>query len=374
MTDMAEESTLRGAFGGRRVLVTGHTGFKGGWLALWLHRLGAKVVGVALPPRPGPSFYESVKLGSLIDDRRGDITSADEFAKAVAGVDPDFVFHLAAQAFVRQSYDTPVDTYLTNVVGTAVVLDAVRRMPSVRSIVVVTSDKCYENREWVWGYRETDHLGGADPYSSSKGCTELVASAYRRSFFANPAGAQLASVRAGNVIGGGDWGPDRLVPDIMRATLNRTPVRIRNPRSIRPWQHVLDPLFGYLLLAAKLLEDGPRFAGAWNFGPETGEIVEVETLAREIGRAWGKNGPDFTWDKQTEGPHEASILRLDSTKARTLLGWRPRLGLRDTVQLTVEWYQAFGQGKSALREISEEQIARYLNVQASTTTSKSQAG
>jgi CDP-glucose 4,6-dehydratase len=347
------------ALKGRRVLVTGHTGFKGGWLALWLRQLGAEVVGVALPPPPGPSFYECVGLKEVVDDRVGDIRSSQSFERAIAGVDAELVIHMAAQSLVRQSYVTPVDTYLTNVVGTAVVLDAARKMPSLRSAIVVTSDKCYENNEWVWGYRETDRMGGSDPYSSSKGCAELVVSAYRRSYFAQPGGPQLASVRAGNVFGGGDWAVDRLVPDIVRAVMAGAPVVIRNPRSIRPWQHVLEPLSGYLTLAARMIADGPRYAQAWNFGPDPDGVIDVETLACEIQRSWGAGGPELSLARTSQGPHEAGILKLDSTKAKTLLGWQPRLRIGEAIQVTVEWYRSYAAGNRALRALSEEQIRQY---------------
>ena len=260
------EASLSAIFRGRRVLLTGHTGFKGGWLALWLQRLGATVVGVSLPPS-SPSFHAAVGMDELIDERIGDIRAPGTFADAIGWRDFDLVIHMAAQALVRTSYEMPVDTYLTNVVGTAVVLDAARRMPSLRGVVVVTSDKCYDNREWVWGYRETDPMGGRDPYSASKGCAELVAASYRASFFSDPDGAQIATARAGNVIGGGDWAADRLIPDLMRSVQWGAPARLRNPRSIRPWQHVFEPLRGYLMLAAALLQDGARYAGGWNFGP-----------------------------------------------------------------------------------------------------------
>lgn len=350
----ASLSSLRG----RRVLLTGHTGFKGGWLALWLRQLGADVVGVAQPAPDGPGFARAVGLDALIDHRIGDIRDPDGFAAAVADVDAEIVIHMAAQALVRPSYASPVDTYLTNVVGTAVVLDAARAMPSLKAAIVVTSDKCYENNEWVWGYRETDPMGGADPYSASKGCAELVAASYRRSYFADPAGAALATVRAGNVFGGGDWSADRLIPDIVRATVAGQPVLIRNPGSIRPWQHVLEALAGYLTLAAAMLDDGPRHAGAWNFGPDADAVVDVGTLARTMATAWGPGGPRFGFGSPS-GPHEAGVLRLDSTKARSLLGWRPVLDLDAAVQLTTDWYRAHAAGGTDMRRFTIDQIDRY---------------
>jgi CDP-glucose 4,6-dehydratase len=348
-------ATLRG----RRVLITGHTGFKGGWLSLWLKLLGAEVYGVALPVLPGPSFYGAVNLSEIIDDRVGDIRSPDFFAESVKGIDAEIVIHMAAQALVRKSYHEPVDTYLTNVVGTAVVLDAIRKMPSLRGAIVVTSDKCYENNEWVWGYRENDAMGGADPYSSSKGCTELVTAAYRSSYFFKTGSPNLASVRAGNVFGGGDWAVDRLVPDLVRAAATGAPVEIRNPQSIRPWQHVLEPLSGYLMLAAHLLSTNSTFADAWNFGPTPEGVVDVRTMAGRFQHTWGSGGPKIQWGLGSQGLHEANVLRLDSTKAQVQLGWRPRLSINDAVDWTVEWYRTHKTGKTSLRTLSEMQIAKY---------------
>ena len=350
---------LQQALRGRRVLVTGHTGFKGGWLSLWLKLLGAEVCGVALPPQPGPSFHSAVRLNEFIDDRVGDIRSPTQFAASIAGIDAELVIHMAAQALVRKSYSDPVDTYLTNVVGTAVVLDAIKRMPSLQAAIIVTSDKCYENNEWVWGYRENDAMGGADPYSSSKGCTELVTAAYRRSYFSGPDSPNLSSVRAGNVFGGGDWATDRLIPDLVKATITRVPVEIRNPSSIRPWQHVLEPLSGYLMLAANLLSPNSPFAGAWNFGPTSEGVVDVRTLARRFQQSWGPGGPEILWGSAECGPHEAGILRLDSTKAQVQLGWRPRLFIDEAIDWTVEWYRAWAGRDTDLRRLSERQIQNY---------------
>ena len=364
MTSFLDEASLREALRGRRVLLTGHTGFKGGWLALWLRQLGARVIGVAKPPEPGPSFFASVGLEQLVDHRIGDIRLPDDFARAIADVDAELVIHMAAQSLVRRSYEAPVDTFLTNVTGTAAVLEAARKMRSLRAAIVVTSDKCYENRGWVWGYRENDPMGGADPYSASKGCAELVTSAYRRSFFADPAGAQLASVRAGNVFGGGDWNADRLVPDIVKAAVAGTPVLIRNPSSIRPWQHVLEPLSGYLALAARLLTYGAPYAGSWNFGPSTDAVTDVGTLARAIQRAWGPGGPQLQMGDATQGPHEDAVLRLDSTKSIIELGWRPRLSIEAAIQLTVDWYRAHHAGRQSMLDLSESQIAHYVHARA----------
>ena len=345
---------------GRRVLLTGHTGFKGAWLALWLQRLGAEVTGIALPPLAGPGIFRAIRLDELIDHRIGDIRSPESFGGALGGLDADLIIHMAAQSLVRPSYAEPVDTYLTNVVGTAIVLDAARRMPSLRAVIVVTSDKCYENREWLWPYRECDALGGSDPYSSSKGCAELVTEAYRRSFFDGPDAPAIATVRAGNVFGGGDWAADRIVPDIVRAAAAGTPVSIRNPRSTRPWQHVLEPLHGYLLLAARLLEEGRAFEGAWNFGPAVEQVVDVETLARHVVEAWGTGAPQLLLGETPPGPHEATQLRLDSSKARAQLGWTPRLSLVGACGMAAEWYRAHQHRSADLRMLSEAQIDRYL--------------
>lgn len=351
---------LKAAFGGRKVLLTGHTGFKGGWLALWLHDLGADVTGIALAPNPGPSLFKTLGLDDLIDHRIGDIRSQESFARAVEGVDADVVIHMAAQAVVRQSYNDPVDTYLTNVVGTAVVLEAARQMPSLKAAVVVTSDKCYENREWVWGYRENDAIGGVDPYSSSKSCAELVTSSYRHSFFRDPSSPQLASARAGNVFGGGDWSQDRLIPDIMKAALAGQPVVIRNPGSIRPWQHVMEPLSGYLLLAANVLDGGAAFAESWNFGPNPEGVLDVGTLAILVKEAWGGNEVKLELESvDGDAPHEAGILRLDSTKATTRLAWRPRLDVAEAVVLTVDWHKAHAEGNADMLAITRGQIEDY---------------
>lgn len=356
-----DESRLSRALAGRRILLTGHTGFKGGWLALWLRRLGADITAVALLPSDRePSFFEAAGIADLIDHRVCDIRDEAAFRRTVEDCDPQLVIHMAAQALVRPSYVAPIETLQTNVVGTAVVLEAARRFASLKGVIVVTSDKCYENRGWPWGYRETDQLGGSDPYSVSKGCAELVVEAYRRSFFREPHSPVLATARAGNVFGGGDWAADRLVPDIVRAVEAGKPVRIRNPSSIRPWQHVLEPLAGYLMLAAGLIEGDRSLEGGWNFGPDSEATADVATLTAMLERAWGHRGPKFLFDDSGDSPPEAQVLRLDSTKARTMLGWRPRLTLEDAVALTVEWYSAALDGTCKLRALSERQIDRYV--------------
>jgi len=342
-----------GFWSGRRVLVTGHTGFKGGWLALWLQHLGARVTGYALPAPTDPSFFAVTKIQELIDHVQGDIRDAAAFEACLRKARPEVVLHLAAQSLVRRSYDEPVETYTTNVVGTAVVLDAVRRAGGVRAVVVVTSDKCYENREWQRGYREDDALGGHDPYSNSKACTELVTAAFRNSFF--PEGTALASARAGNVIGGGDWAADRLVPDLVRAAAAGAPAKIRNPKATRPWQHVLEPLGAYLLLAEKLATEGAPYAEAWNFGPAPEDIVAVERVLERVTARW--KAARWALDARSH-PHEARLLALDCSKAAARLGWRPRLHLDEAVDWTVDWYKGWME-KRDLRRLSLEQIERF---------------
>ncbi|WBU56442.1 CDP-glucose 4,6-dehydratase [Paracoccus sediminicola] len=347
------------AFSGKRVLLTGHTGFKGSWLTLWLHQLGAEVLGVSRPPETQPSLFEVAGVEGLCDSRNADINDAAALSEAVGDFQPDLIIHMAAQAIVRDSYDIPVETFTTNVVGTANVLEIARRSPQLQGVVVVTSDKCYENNEWEWGYREVDPLGGSDPYSASKACTELVAQAYRRSFFSDPKGPQLASVRAGNVIGGGDWAAHRLIPDIIRAIAAGEDTVIRNPASVRPWQHVLEPLSGYLTVAEKMLSGkGDVAAGAWNFGPDSDATVPVGDLCRMFGRLWGDEGPRFTFHSNADAPHEAGLLRLDSTRAKLHLGWHPQLCLEEALSMTADWYRRHAEGGD-MRQHSLDQIKKY---------------
>lgn len=361
------------AFAGRRVLVTGHTGFKGGWLSAWLLHLGADVVGLSLPPSEGPGVFKSCGLADRMDSRIADIRDRGALQEALRGVDAEIVFHLAAQPLVRHSYRHPAETFATNVSGTANVLDAVRQMPSLRAVVVITTDKCYDNREWTWGYREIDPLGGHDPYSASKACTELVAQAYRHAYFADSNGPQLATARAGNVIGGGDWGEERLVPDIVRAASTGVPLEIRSPESVRPWQHVLEPLSGYLQLAARLVDDGSEFAGAWNFGPELESTVNVRELMQMVRTAWGQGAPEVRFPEQQTGTssalHEAGILRLDSTKARTRLGWRPQLRLAEAIGMTIDWYKAHALGDD-MSDCTEQQLAGYSALMAGSSLTR----
>jgi CDP-glucose 4,6-dehydratase len=345
---------------GKRVFVTGHTGFKGAWLALWLAALGARVAGYALRPPSEPSLWALAGDGSGVASTIGDIRDLDALARALGAAQPEIVFHLAAQSLVRPSYEDPVGTYATNVMGTVHLLEAVRRARGVRAVVNVTSDKCYRNLETGQAYREDDAMGGRDPYSSSKGCAELVTAAYRASFF-GAGGAAVASARAGNVIGGGDWAADRIVPDIVRAAARGQPVMVRHPRAVRPWQHVLEPLAGYLRLAQRLWEAPMEYAEGWNFGPDAADAVTVETVASAVTRLWG---PPAGWAAdQGPHPHEAHFLQLDSAKARSRLGWRPRLGLQAALEWTVDWYKRQARGADA-RRLSLEQIERYTALAA----------
>ena len=346
----------RDFWSGRRVLVTGHTGFKGGWLALWLHQLGANVTGYALPATD-PSFFAETRLADLVTHVEGDIRDAAAFEHAIAAARPELIFHLAAQPLVRASYADPVATWATNVMGTVHLLDACRRIDSIQGVVCVTSDKCYQNRETGRPYRETDPMGGHDPYSSSKGAAEIAIASFRRSFFTDS--PLVASVRAGNVIGGGDWAEDRLVPDIVRAMLAGTRPQIRNPGAIRPWQHVLDALSGYLLVGQRLLDGDRDVADAWNFGPDDADARPVAWMADELLRHWDAQGwvsPDGV------GPHEAAILKLDCAKARSLLGWTPRLPLERALGLVAEWHKAVADGADA-RAVSVGQIEEFEAVQ-----------
>jgi CDP-glucose 4,6-dehydratase len=326
----------------RRVLVTGHSGFKGAWLALWLQSLGAHVTGFSWGLPTQPSLHVLARVGEGMDSLDGDVRDADSVTRAVVASDPEVIVHMAAQSLVRRSFTQPRETYATNVMGTVNVLDAVRQHgANVRAVVIVTSDKCYENREWEWGYREDEPMGGHDPYSNSKGCAELVTNAFRGSFFSDSDGPRIASARAGNVIGGGDWGEDRLVPDIMRAALADEPARVRNPNSIRPWQHVLNPLSGYLVLA-QALHESVEHATGWNFGPAEEDARPVGWLVERLAELWPS---ELRWTLDDgPHPHEARYLKLDSSRARMRLGWRPQVGLPQALASIVEWYQALREG------------------------------
>ncbi|MBI4704855.1 MAG: CDP-glucose 4,6-dehydratase [Deltaproteobacteria bacterium] len=345
-------------FRDRPVLVTGHTGFKGGWLVRWLSLMGARVTGFALPPEAGPNLFELGGICRGIEHVVGDLRDLDAVLAAFRRARPEIVLHLGAQALVRRSYRQPVETYATNVMGTVHVLDACRLAGTVKALVVVTSDKCYENREWEWGYREDEPMGGHDPYSSSKGCAELVVSAYRRSFLA-ASGTAVATGRAGNVIGGGDFAPDRIVPDIVRGAAGGEPVAIRNPGATRPWQHVLDPLAGYLLLARRLCEEPAPHAGAWNFGPADAQELTVGELAGRIVARLGRGRLELPAAGAAPDLHEARFLKLDPSKARARLGWKPRLGIDQAVELTARWYRLFLDDPPAAGAELDAQIHAY---------------
>jgi CDP-glucose 4,6-dehydratase len=354
---------------GRPVFVTGHTGFKGGWLVTWLLEMGARVTGYALAPDTSPSYFELCGLDRKMASIFGDILDQAALERALRAAAPEVIFHLAAQSLVRRSYREPIATFATNVMGTANVLETTRNVDTVRAIIVVTSDKCYENREWLRGYREGDLLGGHDPYSASKACAELVAAAYGHSFFAAPGCSIVsATVRAGNVIGGGDWAEDRLVPDAIRALSRGEPLALRNAHSIRPWQHILEPVGGYLLLAERLCREGRQWSGAWNFGPTYTNAMTTAALIERIFAEWG-GGSWQTLDNST-APREAQILNLDCSKARHLLGWRPRFTMEETIALTIAWYRSgLRHGQDDMYACSAGQIRHYCQAEARLPTS-----
>ncbi|NJD25041.1 MAG: CDP-glucose 4,6-dehydratase [Betaproteobacteria bacterium] len=326
-----------GFWAGKRVFLTGHTGFKGSWLSLWLQSLGAEVTGYALAPATTPSLFDLARVGNDMPSIIADIRDIDSLFSAVRAARPQIVLHLAAQALVSDGYRDPLGTLSTNVQGTANLLEALREESRVEAVVVVTSDKCYDNREWPWPYRESDPLGGHDPYSASKACAELVTASYRKSFLAEH-GIAVATARAGNVFGGGDWSPNRLVPDLLAAFAGRTPAIVRRPGAIRPWQHVLEPLQGYLMLAERIARE-PRLAGAWNFGPCESDCLTVGDIATRLAAIWGEGA---SWHPESSTfPHEASMLRLDSSQARERLGWRPCLTIDSALAATVSWYRAW---------------------------------
>lgn len=344
----------------KKVLVTGHTGFKGSWLTLWLQHLGSRVVGFSLAPPTSPAMFEVADVANGISSNIGDVRRSEMLEHVFEEHQPEIVIHMAAQSLVQTSYVQPVDTFTTNVIGTVNILEAIRSCRCVRVAVFVTSDKCYENREWVWKYREQDRLGGRDPYSSSKACAELVLSAYRSSYFSGDAhdgrDVAVASVRAGNVIGGGDWAKDRLIPDIVNAMVEGRPAIIRNPASIRPWQHVLDPLSGYLQLAEKLWAHGSEFAESWNFGPNDEEIRPVSWIADYLVDSWGSGA---RWEQDSaRRRYEAKYLKLDCSRSQQLLGWAPRLRLSTALDWVIDWYRAFTSGEN-MRRTTEAQIGAY---------------
>ena len=342
---------------GKRIFVTGHTGFKGSWLSLMLSRLNTRATGYALEPPSAPNLFDLARVGECIDDIRGDIRDLDHLRTAMTAVAPEIVIHMAAQPLVRAAYDDPVTTYATNVMGTVNVLEAARATPSVRAVLIVTTDKCYENKDWVWGYRETDALGGHDPYSNSKACAELVASAYRDSFFSKAGDVKVLSARAGNVIGGGDFAADRIVPDAFRAFIAGRSLHIRNPVAVRPWQHVLEPLTGYLMLIEAAMSGAAHIDGGWNFGPGGASEQSVEALVTRFIEAFDKKAR-WTHD-QGEHPHEANLLRLDTAKAREILGWSPLLDFAETVDWTAQWYRNLADRGDVI-EKTMHQVDSYL--------------
>jgi CDP-glucose 4,6-dehydratase len=348
-------------WGGRRVFLTGHTGFKGGWLSLWLCSMGAKLTGYALSPNTAPNFFEVAKVADDLEKSHiADVRDLGKLQKALADAKPEIVIHMAAQPLVRYSYLSPVETYATNVMGTVHVLESIRHVDSVRAVVIVTTDKCYENKEWVWGYRENEPMGGYDPYSNSKGCAELVTSAYRQSYFSPEKYAQhkvaIASARAGNVIGGGDWSEDRLIPDAIKAFEAKQALVIRNPLATRPWQHVLEPLSGYLILAQALYEQGPVFDGGWNFGPRDEDARPVQDVINLLIKNWGSIA---SWQQDhTEQPHEAHSLKLDCSKARQYLNWIPKWTLEQAIEKITQWQHGF-QKSMDMKKLSQEQMKVY---------------
>ena len=351
-----------GIYENRKVLITGHTGFKGSWLCILLNKLGADVYGYALEPPTNPSLFVEANIDEFVASYIGDIRNLEYLQEVMNKVKPEIVIHMAAQPLVRESYNIPVETYAINVMGTVHLLEACRNTTSVKAIVNVTTDKCYENQEWHWGYRETEPMGGYDPYSNSKGCSELVTSSYRNSYF-NPSkysehGVALATARAGNVIGGGDWADDRLIPDFIRAISKGKEVKIRSPYAIRPWQHVLEPLTGYLTLAAKLFSEGSHYAEAWNFGPEDNDAKNVEWITKTICKLWGE-GASFSIDTNSQ-PHEVNYLKLDCSKAKAELNWMPKWNIHTALTSIVDWNKAFLNGKN-MRSETEKQIYNYFS-------------
>jgi CDP-glucose 4,6-dehydratase len=342
----------------KKVFLTGHTGFKGSWVSLWLQSMGAIVKGYSLEPNTKPNLFTEANVEENMNSEFGDIRNLNQISKSMLDFNPDILIHMAAQPLVRLSYQEPVDTYTTNVIGTVNVLEAARSCPNLKAIVSVTTDKCYENNEWDWGYRENEPMGGHDPYSSSKGCAELVTSAYRRSFFNSEDTASLASARAGNVIGGGDWADDRLIPDILKAFEKSESVIIRNPISTRPWQHVLEPLSGYLVLAQELFENGKEYAEGWNFGPKDEDCQPVNWILDKMVANWGE-GASWELDKNNN-PHEAGFLKLDCSKASNRLKWQPKWSLQQTLKLIIEWHQVYV-NKGDVKEQCLTEIKKYSN-------------
>jgi CDP-glucose 4,6-dehydratase len=359
---MTVQKKLVDSYKGRKVLITGHTGFKGSWLALWLDSLGAQVIGYSLDPPTDPSFFHATGISDRLIDIRGDIRDRDTIFATVKEYRPDYLFHLAAQPLVRFSYNHPRDTFDVNVMGTANILEAIRLSQYPVTGVCITSDKCYANRECDYAYQEHDPLGGHDPYSASKAAAELVIASYRKSFFGpgKEPRVSLSSVRAGNIIGGGDWAQDRIVPDCIRALVKGNPVEVRNPRAVRPWQFVLDPLFGYLWLAVHMKDDPEKYADAWNFGPDCSSTIDVRTLTEKIIREWGRG----TWkelSRNVNAPHEAGYLKLDSAKSMVRLGWKPAYTIDEAIRKTIGWYKTYYTGNADIYKFSLGQVETYMH-------------
>ena len=364
MDQMVTLNSLKDFYRGRKVLITGHTGFKGSWLSIVLSRLGADIYGYALAPNTEPSLYDLARIDDLVSSTLGDIRDYSLLLETVKSINPEIVIHMAAQPLVLESYKNPRETYETNVMGTINLLEVVRHVESIRVVLNITTDKCYENREWHWGYREDDNLGGNDPYSNSKACSELVTSAYRNSFFNtknfNLHKVAVATARAGNVLGGGDWAQDRLIPDFIRSIILGEKLKIRSPHAIRPWQHVLEPLAGYLILCNNLYEHGPEFCGGWNFGADDKDAKDVEWVAGRLCELWG-DGAGYEIDASPQA-HEANYLKLDCSKAKNLLGWHPLWNTDTTIRMVVGWYEAYIEGKD-LRQICIDQMEKYFKNQ-----------
>lgn len=353
---MENVALSKGFWQDRKVFMTGHTGFKGSWLSLWLTNWGARLTGYSLQPSTNPSLFETIQIQKEINNYFENICNYKTLLKALNQSQPEIVFHLAAQPLVLKSYQDPIETYNTNVMGTVNLLEAIRSVKSVKAVIVITSDKCYENKEWLWPYRENESMGGHDPYSSSKGCAELVTSAFRNSFFKDSSTA-VASVRAGNVIGGGDWSENRLIPDIIRSIVKNETLELRNPNSIRPWQHVLEPLHGYLLLAEKMVLENVKYSEAWNFGPANESHKEVSHIIKKFEDLWGSK---LKIKKiENEKKHEAVLLKLDSTKANTVLKWLPKLNLDETIKYIVDWHKAF-ENKDNMKLFTSNQIDSFI--------------
>lgn len=350
-------------FHNKNVLITGHTGFKGSWLTAWMKKLGANVTGISLDPSSEPSIFNECEIALSIDDNRVDIRDSNKIASIISKANPDYIFHLAAQALVRDSYQNPINTWNTNVMGTVNVLNGIRSIDKKCAVIMITSDKCYDNVEWVWGYREQDRLGGPDPYSASKGAAELAIKSFYKSYFQNQSNIRIASVRAGNVIGGGDWSKDRLVPDCVKAWSINDNVELRNPSSTRPWQHVLDPLSGYVKLGAELYKSDSLNGESYNFGPPANQNFSVKELVEEMSKYWDKvNWTDVS--KNFDGPYESGLLKLDCDKAMHDLSWKAALDFNETVKLTVEWYKKYYEDSSQSMKVTSEQIDYYESLRS----------